>query len=168
VWPTLGGSTELQKIDGSSRWQTSLELLFDLPLQRALHGVGLDGPWARHFSAELSTGYSYINKGALESGSTDYNGHGPDIRVYVRAKQLYMFAAGEVGWRFYHGLGRDTNNFRVAGRLGFGNGIFWAYGSIARDERLSSSGAQSDFVALGFGIAMTIPSTRLLGGLWDH
>lgn len=167
LWPTLGGSTELQKIGGTSRWQTSLELLFDLPAQEMFQLVGLDYDWTRHFSFELGTGYSYINKGALEGG-TDYNGHGPDVRLYLRAKQLYMFVAAEVGYRFYYGKGQSVNNFRAAGRLGFGNGIFWAYGSIARDQKLTDMGGELDWTAVGFGVSVTIPSTRLLGWMWGY
>ncbi len=162
VWPTLGLSTELQETDGTSRWQSSLEVLFDLPLEPALRGVGIESELTQHLSAELGAGYSYVNKGAFESGD-DYHGHGPDLRVYVRAKQLYMFVSGEVGWRWYGGLGKNTNNFRAAGRLGFGNGIFWAYGTIGRDSRPTSSGSEDDALIAGFGVEMTIPSTRVLG-----
>lgn len=169
LWPTLGASMELQKIDGTSRWQTSAEFLFDVPFRRALRAVRLDGDWTRYFSAELGTGYSYINKGSLEPGvGGDYQGHGPDFRIYIRAKQFYMFGAGEVGWRWYSGLGTDSNNLRAAGRLGFGNGIFWAYGSIAFDKRLTADGPRDDDYSFGFGIATTLPSTRLFDWAAGH
>lgn len=168
VWPSLGGSTEIQRVDGTSRWQTSLELVFDLPSQKMFKAVGLEADWNRHFSFELGTGYSYVNKGALDGGGTEYNGHGPDLRLYFRAKQLYMFAAADLGWRFYHGEGQNVENFRVGGRVGFGNGIFWAYGSIARDKRLTPEGGERDWTSVGFGISMTIPSTRAFGWMWGH
>jgi len=167
VWPSLGGSTEIQRIDGTSRWATGVELLFDLPTRDLFGLFGQTGEWIRHYSFELGTGYTYVNKGALE-GDTSYNGHGPDLRLYLRMKQLYMFASTEFGWRFYHGRGQSTNNYRVGGRVGFGNGIFWAYGSIARDKRITNNGASWDTSTIGFGVAVTVPSTRLLGWMWGH
>jgi hypothetical protein len=158
---------ELQRIDGTSRWQTSLELIFDLPSRKIFALLGQTDDWTRHYSLEIGAGYSYVNKGALDGGNT-YDGHGPDLRLYLRAKQLYMFAAAEVGWRFYHGRGLNTNNFRAAGKMGFGNGIFWAYGSIARDKRLTATGSSWDSTLAGFGVSTTIPTTRLLGWMWAH
>jgi hypothetical protein len=167
IWPSLGGMMELQRIDGTSRWQTSLEFIFDLPSRKIFALLGQTEEWSRHYSLEIGAGYSYVNKGALDGGNT-YDGHGPDLRLYLRAKQLYMFAAAEVGWRFYHGRGQNTNNFRVAGKMGFGNGIFWAYGSVARDKRLTSTGSSWDATMIGFGVSTTIPTTRLFGWMWGH
>jgi len=146
TWPLLGGSLDLQRLNGQSRLQITPELVFPV------YSFGDSA------SVELGTGYSYLAKASL-AGSL---GHGPDLRLYLHLKGIGLLGSLEWGYRFHERNEFRQSSNRLGGRLGFGNGLIFGFISAARDAALDRTGRESHHVSWGGGVQVFLPSSLAL------
>jgi len=140
--PEIGIGFELQRILSTSRVMVSPEVRFNLPL----------GSDALAFS--WGPGFSFVG------WADNYNGYGPDIHFYMDIKSWSTFFAVDSGYRFYNGEVSDHTP-RVAGRLGFGNGVFSAYFGVGYDAAIIDGRFRHDGTTFGLGISASVSSTEI-------
>jgi hypothetical protein len=97
---------------------------------------------------DWSPGYSYVT-------ANDYDGHGPDTRLYLRFKRIYTFLGAEAGYRFYEGRGRSVDGPRFGARVGLEVGFFSLHFAVSRDRSIEERGEKVDPTVWGFGATLT-------------
>ncbi len=100
-----------------------------------------------HAVVDLGLGYTY-------AFGNDYQGHGPDVSLYLRMKKAYMFVAADMGYRFYKGNGFTDDNFRPGGRIGLEVGPLMVHVGLSRDQSIEDDGGKIDNTSWGFGITV--------------